>query len=79
MMPQAEAPRLLGDHGMISVEERILWDNALSSKILDRIGPMPQWKREEQLEPLNASIALLVGAGLSDPVEIENRILGNGE
>jgi hypothetical protein len=75
----AAPPRLLGDHGLITVEESILWENALSSKILDRMPPMPRWKREEQVEPLNATIALLVAGGLSDPAEIENRILGDGE
>lgn len=62
-------PVLAGDFCMVSVSERLMWRDALAHRVLDGLD-MPSWKKEEQKEPLNATVACLLRKGVTDPAAI---------
>lgn len=70
-------PTLVGDFGLVSVSERLMWRDALARHVLDSLA-LPDWKIEEQIEPANATIACLIGRGLTDPAAITNHIFHMG-
>jgi hypothetical protein len=64
---------LAGDFGLISVSDQLRWRNALAREVLKGLD-LPSWKKEEQQEPVNATIACLVRQGMVSPAAIVRRI-----
>lgn len=57
----APLPALLGDFGLISVEDRVQWREALPRHLLANMlqangQALPEWKVEEQIQPVLATI-----------------------
>lgn len=69
-------PTLASDFGLIPIAERLVWRDALSRHILDQMD-LSEWKKQEHLEPMNLTIACLIGAGMTDPQMISQHILHN--
>lgn len=69
-------PELQVDFGLISISEQIEWRDALSHSILKQMD-LPQWKHDEQVAPMNYTIARLANNGLTDPEIISQNILIN--
>lgn len=73
-----EAPALTGDFSLIPVEERLQWRDALSRHLLNQMRspsgfPLPGWKIEEQVVPMNLAVAGLLEQGVTEPQAIEER------
>jgi hypothetical protein len=62
-------PELNLDFCLISLPEQIEWRDALSRSILQHMN-LPGWKREEQVAPMNYTIACLANSGLTNPETI---------
>ena len=62
---------------MVPVSERVMWRDALARHVLDRLA-LPDWKKQEQIEPVNSTIASLLTRGLTDPAAIANQIFHMG-
>jgi hypothetical protein len=67
-------PALAGDFGLVPIAERLLWREAFSRHLLDKMA-LPEWKKDEQVEPLILTIACLVQQGITDPRTISTHIL----
>lgn len=70
----APLPALAWEFGMITLAERLSWHNALSCHILAKMD-LPEWKRQEQVEPMNLTITCLVDGGMNDPDAISKHLL----
>lgn len=77
MMLPKQSPVLRGDFGLIPVAERMMWRDALARHVLNELMS-PEWKTQEQIEPVNLTIACLVERGMTDPAEISNHIIHMG-
>lgn len=58
---EVTAPILHGDYGLIQVQERIQWREALPRYLLANMSqangqPLSQWKIEEQVQPVMATV-----------------------
>lgn len=74
-----DAPALTGDFSLVPVEERLQWRDALSLHLLHQMRspsgfPLPKWKIEEQVVPMNLVVAGLLEQGIvADPQILEER------
>jgi len=73
MTTKHQLPRLAGDFGLVGVAEAEQWRDALARHTLDGMG-LPAWKVEEQIAPVNATIALLLAQGMRSPTAIAQYI-----
>jgi hypothetical protein len=72
-------PALHADFALVPVAERLRWRDSLARHVIDSLQPKcPEWKAQEQIEPLNATIAILLDRGITDPVTIASHILNMG-
>lgn len=76
-MGQVSAPSLEGDFALVPLDERLRWRYALAAHLVKQMD-LPEWKREEQLGPLNLTIAHLVEKGVTSVEAIKNHILKTG-
>lgn len=65
------APTLVGDFCLVPVEERTAWRNALARDIVEGLRlpsgyPLPAWKIEEQIAPINLAVTILIEQGITD-------------
>lgn len=67
-----ESPSLVGDFGLIAVDEKIGWRNSLAAVVLQGM-PIPGWKREELMESTILTVACLVRGGVRNPEDIRKR------
>lgn len=72
-----KAPALAGDFGLVSVTDRLMWRDALARHVLKPLD-LPDWKIQEQVEPMNSTIACLIKQGLTDPAAISERVFDMG-
>jgi hypothetical protein len=70
-------PAVAGDFALIPVQEYLQWRDALAVRVLNQLG-LPDWKKQEQREPINMTIASLMDKGMTDPAAIEKQILSIG-
>jgi hypothetical protein len=73
-MTSLRTPALAGDFALVPVPEQLAWRQALARSIIDKME-MPDWKKQEQIEPMTLTIACLVEAGMTDPKKITQHIL----
>ena len=77
MAPSTRPPALSGDFSLVPVSERLMWRDALARHVLDGLA-LPDWKKQEQIEPVNSTIASLLNRGLTDPAAIASHIFHMG-
>jgi|GEM_PF-4637602 len=73
-MTTPSIPVLAGDFSLIPVPERLLWRDALAHHILDQLN-LSEWKKQEQIEPMNLTITCLIEAGMTDAQAIAQHII----
>jgi|GEM_PF-4284726 len=71
-----ETPALTGDFSLIPVGERLQWRDALSRHLLNQMRspsgfPLPGWKIEEQVVPMNLAVNMLLEQGVTELQAIE--------
>lgn len=74
---RAAPPVLAGDFSLIPVVDRLSWRDALALYLLGQMRspngfPLPKWKSEEQVVPMNLAIAGLLEQGVTEPQAIEH-------
>jgi len=77
MTRSGTCPALRADFSLVGVQERIVWRDSLAHHVLSKMD-VPDWKKQEQIEPVNATVAILLSRGFTDPVTIASRILKMG-
>ncbi len=76
-------PALTGDFSLIPVEERLQWRDALARHLLNQMRlpsghPLPVWKIEEHVVPMNLAVAGVLEQGITEPQAIEERFSSEG-
>lgn len=77
MTSPIKAPALAGDFGLVSTADRLMWRDALARHVLKPFG-LPDWKVQEQLEPMNSTIACLMNQGVTEPAAISKYVFEMG-
>lgn len=75
------SPILQGDFSLVPVLERLQWRDALPRHLLNRMrsqsgNPLPEWKIQQHIEPMNLAIAELIGQDITDTHAIEEQFAG---
>jgi hypothetical protein len=78
------SPDLRNECSLVSVAARVEWSQAMARHLLDRIQsersePLPYWKVEELVTPMNLRLQVLLERGVSNAVAIEQYFFDRAE
>jgi hypothetical protein len=68
----------------VTVAERVQWSQAMARHLLDRVqseraDPLPDWKVEELIRPMNLRVQMLLARGVTNAAGIEQHLFDRSE
>ncbi len=77
-------PALRSECSLVSVAERVAWDQAMARHLLDRIQaeratPLPAWKVDELIAPTNLRLQALLTHDVGSAAVVEQRFFDRAE
>jgi len=68
----------------VSIAERVTWKQAMARHLLDsfqldRVDPLPPWKVEELVTPMNLRLQVLLARGITSAAAIEQHFFDRSE